>query len=208
MEGVTSVRGPPEPDTVTVCGLSIAPSVTVSRATRVPTAFGLKTTVTVHDAPAASRLPQVLLEMTKSPGSVLVIAMLLIGTAAVPVLVSVADFGAPPTPTDTLAQLIFDGLKVRLPTGAIPVPERETFCGLLLAASVKLRVAVRTPTAAVLKRIVAVQLEKAARVDPQVLPEIAKSAALVPVMAMLVIATEDEVPLLNVAVNDCPLEPA
>jgi len=67
---------------------------------------------------------------------------------------------------------------------------------------------VRTPTAAVLKRIVAVQLEKAARVDPQVLPEIAKSAALVPVMAMLVIATEDEVPLLNVAVNDCPLEPA
>jgi hypothetical protein len=193
---------------VTVCGLSIAPSVTVSRATRVPTAFGLKTTVTVHDAPAASRLPQVLLEITKSPGSVLVIAMLLIGTAAVPVLVSVADLGAPPTPTDTLAQLIFDGLKVRLPTGAIPVPERETFCGLLLAASVKLRVAVRTPTAAVLKRIVAVQLEKAARVDPQVLPEIAKSAALVPVMAMLVIATEDEVPLLNVAVNDCPLEPA
>jgi hypothetical protein len=124
------------------------------------------------------------------------------------VLVSVADLGAPPTPTDTLAQLIFDGLKVRLPTGAIPVPEREIFCGLLLAASVKLRVAVRAPTAAVLKRIVAVQLEKAARVDPQDLTETAKSAALVPLIAMLLMATEDEVPLLNVAVNDCPLEPA
>jgi len=67
---------------------------------------------------------------------------------------------------------------------------------------------VRTPTAAVLKRIVAVQLEKAARVDPQDLTETAKSAALVPLIAMLLMATEDEVPLLNVAVNDCPLEPA
>src|ERR1700722_5064691 len=110
--------------------------------------------------------------------------MLLIGITVVPLFVKGGDLGAPPTPTDTLAQLIFAGLKLRLPVGAIPVPERETFWGLLLAESMKLRVAARVPTAAVSKRIVAVQVEWAARLDPQVLPEIAKSAALVPAIAM------------------------
>ena len=100
-----------------------------------------------------------LLEILKSPGSVLVIPMLLILIAAEPLFVSVADFGAPPTPTDTLAQLILEGLTVRLPAGAIPIPERATVCGLLFAESIKLRVAARVPVAAVLKRIVAVQLE-------------------------------------------------
>ena len=208
MDAANTVRGPPSPDAATVCGLLVAPSVIVNKATRVPIAVGLKTSVTVHDAPAANVAPQVFFEMLKSPGSVLVRAMLLIGTAAEPMLVSVANFGAPPTPTDTRAQLIVDGLTVRFPAGAIPVPDRATVCGLLLAESVTLRVAVRVPAAAVLKRIVAVQLACAARLDPQVLLEIAKSPALAPAIAKLVNVTEVEVPLLSVADNDLPLEPA
>jgi hypothetical protein len=186
----------------------VAPSVIDNKVTRVPTAVGLKTSVIVHDAPAANVVPQVFFEMLKSPGSVLVRAMLLMGTAAEPLFVNVADFGAPPTPTDTIAQLILDGLTVRLPADAIPVPDRATFCGLLLAESTKLRVAVRAPTAAVLKKIVAVQLAWAARLGPQVLFEIAKSAALAPAIDMLVNATEVEVPLLSVVDSDLPLEPA
>ena len=158
MDAVTSARGPPVPDTAIVCGLLVALSVVVNNATRVPIAFGLKTSVMVHDAPAPNSVPQVLLEMLKSPGSVLVITMLLIVIAAEPLFINVADFGAPLIPTDTLAQLRLDGLTVRLPAGAIPIPERATVCGLLFAESIKLRAAVRVPAAAVLKRIVAVQL--------------------------------------------------
>lgn len=180
----------------------------VNKATRVPTAVGLKTSVTVHDAPAAKVAPQVFFEMLKSPGLVLVRATLLMGTAVEPLLVNVADLGAPPTPTDTIAQLMLDGLTVKLPAGAIPVPDRATFCGLLLAESTKLRVAVRAPTAAVLKKMVAVQLAWAARLGPQVLLEIAKSAGLAPAIDMLVSATELAVPLVKVTDSDLPLEPA
>jgi len=135
-------------------------------------------------------------------------AIPLIATAFVPLFVNVADFGAPPNPTDTIAQLILDGLAVRFPDGAIPVPESATFCGLLLAESLKLSVAVRAPAAAVLKRIVAVQLAWEARLDPQVLLEIAKSSALVPAIVMPLTATEVGVPLLSVADSKLPLEPA
>jgi hypothetical protein len=56
--------------------------------------------------------------------------------------------------------------------------------------------------------MVAVQLAWAARLGPQVLLEIAKSAALVPAIDMLVNATEVEVPLLSAVDSDLPLEPA
>lgn len=207
MDAGTAVASPPFPDAATVCGLLIALSVIVNKATRVPIAVGVKTSVRVHDALAPKWVPQVLLEILKSLGSVLVIAMLPILIAWEPLFVSVVDFGAPVIPTDTLAQLILDGLRLRLPAGAIPVPKRATVCGLFFAESIKLRAAERVPVAAVLKRIVAVQREKAARLDPQVVLEIAKSAALTPAIAMLLSATEADVPLLSVADNNLPLEP-
>src|SRR3954447_20285002 len=83
MEGVFAVLGFPVPDNVTVCGLFEAASVALNKATRVPVAVGLNASVTVHDAPAPRLVPQVLLEMTKSPGSVLVIAILEMEIAAV-----------------------------------------------------------------------------------------------------------------------------
>ena len=51
-----------------------------------------------------------------------------------------------------------DGLAATIPIEAVPVPESATFCGLLLAESIKLKVAVRVPVDSGLKRIVTVQL--------------------------------------------------
>ena len=49
---------------------------TLNKATRVPVAVGWRASVTVHDAPAPRLVPQVLLKMVKSPGSVPVGAIL------------------------------------------------------------------------------------------------------------------------------------
>ena len=77
----------------------------------------------------------------------------------------------------------------------------------MLAESVKLKVAVRVPVAEGLNRIVAEQLADAARLVPQVLLEIVKSAALVPVIATLLMVIEAAVPLRSDADNDELLEP-
>ena len=94
-------------------------------------------------------------------------------------------------------QARLDGLAVMVPftVVVVPVPDSGTVWGLLLAESVKLSVAVRLPVAEGLNRIVAVQLAEAARLEPHVLLEIVKSAAFVPVMAMLLMVIESEVPL-------------
>jgi hypothetical protein len=89
MEALSETIGPPVPDNSTVCGLPVPPSVKLSKATRDPAAVGLKLTATVQDAPAARLVPQVLLAMEKSPGSVLVKAMLEIETVDEPLLCSV-----------------------------------------------------------------------------------------------------------------------
>ena len=83
----------------------------------------------------------------------------------------------------------------------VPIPERATVCGLLEATSVKARVAVRVPTACGLNTTVAEQLADVARLAPQVVLETAKSAGLVPVMAMPLSVREKPRPLDSVA--DC-----
>ena len=57
-----------------------------------------------------------------------------------------------------------------LPGGGppVPVPDTEICCGLLGSLSLKVRVAVRTPEVVGLKRMVTVQLDEPASVDPQV----------------------------------------
>ena len=74
----------------------------------------------------------------------------------------------------------------------VPGPARDTDCGLLLAASVNISEAEREPETVGLNATEAVQLAPAARLVPQVLLEIRKSAALVPPMAMLLIAMDDD----------------
>jgi len=88
-----------------------------------------------------------------------------------------------------------------------PVPERETFCGLLVAESTKLNVAVRVPAAVGLKTMDAAQLAEAARLVPQVLLAMLKSAAFVPEIAMLLIVIEDVRPFESVAVCPALLDP-
>jgi hypothetical protein len=87
----------------------------------------------------------------------------------------------------------------RLTTGAVPVPERLTVCGLPLALSVMLTEAVRLPLAVGLKVTLMAQLLPAATELPHVLVW-AKSPALVPVNTRLVMLKVALPELLRVAV--------
>ena len=80
-------------------------------------------------------------------------------------------------------------------------PDNATFCGLPLPESVNESVAVRVPLAVGLNTTLAEQLAFVARLVPQVLLLIAKSPALVPLIATLLIVMEELVPFVNVA--DC-----
>src|SRR5579863_1514126 len=80
-------------------------------------------------------------------------------------------------------------------------PERDTACGLLTAESVKVSRAERVPVAEGVKVMLTVQPDPLARLAPQVLAEMAKSAGLVPDVAMLLILIAATPPL--VSVTDC-----
>jgi len=98
------------------------------------------------------------------------------------------------------------GLTLTVP-GTAPVPDSATDCGLLLAESVKRSEAVRVPAAVGLNTILAAQLADAVRLVPHVLLKIAKSAAFVPEIAVLLIVIDEA--SLFVKVTDCAalLEP-
>jgi hypothetical protein len=81
-----------------------------------------------------------------------------------------------------------------------PVPINATACGLFVAESVKLRVALRLPAAVGLKTTLAAQLLEAARLDPHVFTEMLKSPALLPVIATLLIVIDEAEPFVSVAV--------
>jgi hypothetical protein len=86
---VNDGRGVPVPPSVTLCGEPVALSVTESVALRLAADAGEKVTEMVQLAPAASDSPQVFV-WAKSAAFVPAIAMLVIDSAALPVLVSVA----------------------------------------------------------------------------------------------------------------------
>ena len=80
-----------------------------------------------------------------------------------------------------------DGVKETV-DAAVPTPLRETACGLPLALSVILTVAVRWPVVVGVKVTLIVQFAPALTLVPQVLVS-AKSPGFVPVMLMLVIVS-------------------
>jgi hypothetical protein len=88
-------------------------------------------------------------------------------------------------PTFCDAKLRLVGLTLTM----VPVPLRETLCGLLAALSTKFNVAVRVPAAWGVNRTLTVHVELAARVVPQPFDEIPKSAAFVPPMLIEVICS-------------------
>lgn len=149
-------------------------------ALRAPVLVGLNVTLIVQLAPAANELPHPL--SPKSPGSAPMIVILLIVIAVVPTFFIVIVLSAVlPTVTEPKFRLVAESSAV------VPIPLRGSFCGLPLALSVKVRVALRAPVAVGLNVTVIVQLADAARDAPQVVPVSGKSPASVPVTAMLVI---------------------
>jgi hypothetical protein len=153
----------PVPLSVTVCGLPPALSVIVTLPLRVPPTVGVKVTEIVHVPAAAIEAPQVLLWL-KSP----LAAMLLIVSAADPVLVSVTVWAALLVFTNWLPKLRLVGEKDT--AGAVvPVPLRATVCGLPLALSVTVTLPLRKPDAVGLKVTEIVHVPAAAIEAPQVL---------------------------------------
>ena len=114
------------------------------------------------------RLAAQLLAKANSDAFVPVTAMLLICNTALPVLVSVTDcdsLGVFAT-TEPNARLFAD----RLTNGSTPVPLNAILCGELVSLSVTVTVAVIAPVAVGAKCPWMLQLDPAARLDPQLLP--------------------------------------
>ena len=126
--GETVTGTEPVPLNATVCGLDCALSAKVNAPVRAPRAFGEKVTVTVHMAPAAMPVPQLLAAITKSP----VVAMLVKLSLAFSWLVSAMALAEVLLPTATVPKLSVVGDSV---TGATPVPVRAIDCGLVEALS-------------------------------------------------------------------------
>jgi hypothetical protein len=98
----------------------VAVSVKLSVALRAPATVGAKRMLAVQLAAAARLVPQVLLNITKSPGLAPVRAMLLMVIAVVPLFVRVTTFCAPLPPTTTDAQLRLVGETVAAARQLIP----------------------------------------------------------------------------------------
>jgi hypothetical protein len=160
---------PPVPDNATVCGLLLDESETVSVAARDPLVLGLNAMETLQLAAAARLLPQVLLEITKSPGFVPVTDTLLMVIEELDPFLSVAVCDALVEPTFTEPNEREVGLIVTVPPVPVPVPDRDTVCGVFVAESLKLSVAVRVPLTVGANATLAVQLADAARLVPHVL---------------------------------------
>ena len=159
----------------------------MSVAARAPLAVGINT-IEAEQLPAAARLvPQVLLEIAKSPAFVPEMATLLIVIEMLCAFDSVTDCEPLLDPTLMLANEREVGLAETVPFAAVPVPVSVMVCGLLLAESLKLSVADRAPVAFGANATVAVQLEDAASDVPHVLLLITKSAVLLPPTLTLLI---------------------
>src|ERR671938_565835 len=86
VDGAATGWAVPLPLSATLCGLPAALSTKVTLPVAAPVAVGLNTTLTLHDAPAATET-QLLLVIANGPVTV----TLLTDRAAVPVLLSVTD---------------------------------------------------------------------------------------------------------------------
>ena len=171
IENAADVALDPERDTF--CGLLPAVSVNARVAIKVPAAVGLKTTLAEQLAAAARLTPQVLLKIAKSTAFVPEMVTLPMVMAAVVPSLRVADCAGLVAPGAVLPNDRVVGLALTVPPVVpVPVPDSATVCGLLLAVSLKFRVAVRVPVVVGEKTMVAVQLADAARVVPQVLLDI------------------------------------
>src|SRR5271157_1291853 len=126
--------------------------------------------------------------------------MLATASAHPPGLLSVTGMEALGVPTiicDAKVRLVVE----REAVGTAPVPLKLTVCGLLLALSVMVRVALREPAAAGVKLTVIVQFPPELTLAPQVFVW-EKSPMFVPVMVMPEMASVAVPVLLSVTVRE------
>jgi len=196
----------PVPESATACVpfvASLALSVIVRVALREPEAEGVNTNAIVQFLPAdtGAEVPQVELDcITKSFASAPETVIELIASEALPLLVRVIVEAEEAVPTFSPPNGTEPGATVT--SGAVPVPVKATVCTLFAIAlllSVMVRVALRLLIAAGANVMLIVQLYPAATDVPQVLVS-EKSAAFVPVMAMLLTERPAEPLLLNAIV--------
>lgn len=197
--GVPAVA--PVPVKLTDCGLWGALSLIVIDALRAPVAVGEKVTVKVQVPLGNTLVPQVLV-CAKSPGFVPERLILVMFSAAVPVLVNVTCWDWLVEPTAWLANVRLVG-ESETP-GLTPVPVKGTVCGLPVALSVMLTEALAAPVAAGVKVTLMVQLAPPASVaglTGQVLVW-PKSPGFVPERLMLVMLRAWPPLLVNVTACD------
>src|SRR5580698_4679781 len=160
-----TLKSTPVPVRLTVCGLTVALSFTVSVPVRLPVAVGVSTTLMVQVDPAVNVAGQLLLWL-KSP----VICALPMLTDALPVFVTVTGWEALATPSAVPVKVRLVGVTERTNVEATaPVPDRLTVCGLPVSLSVTVRVPVREPDAVGVNTTLMVQCAPDARLAPQLL---------------------------------------
>jgi hypothetical protein len=162
----------PVPVRDAVCGEPLALSATLTVAFSDPAAAGLKVTVILQLAPAATLVPQVFVcenDVGFVPAMEMPCPAPFRLSAPVPVFLSVMAWVAAEEPTAVLANVNVAGVRLTAGAGATPVPESAAVCGEPLALSATLTVAESAPVAAGLKVTVMLQLDPAATLVPQVL---------------------------------------
>lgn len=152
----------PVPVSDTICGLPAALSLMVTAPLRIPLSAGVKVTLTVQLAPIPTLVPQ-LLVCAKSPDA----AMLATVSAASPVFVNMNCLALLVVFTSWLGKAMEE--TDRLTNGAMPVPAKLSVCGLLLASSKTVTVAVRLPRSEGVNVTLITQLALAGRMLLQVL---------------------------------------
>jgi len=184
----TYVAALPVPEITADCGEPAALSVTEMVAVKPAAAVGVKLTVMVQLAPAASDVLQVLVS-PKLLALVPVTAMLVIVRGALPGLESVIVSGVAGVLTVVLEKVSGFGLNTACGTsGTVAVPLTTADCGEPVALSATEIAALRPPAEAGVKLTVIVQLAPAASELPQLF-DCLKLLAFAPVTEMLVIVS-------------------
>src|SRR5579863_8949111 len=177
----------PVPLSVIVCGLPVSLSVMVTAAARAPVAVGVNVTLMVQfPLFAATELPQ-LFVCAKSPLFAPVTPMLMIFSAALPVLVSVTVWAALVVFNVWLANAKLDDDRLTIGAGGTaPVPLSAIVCGLPAASSVMVTDAVRVPVAVGVNVTLMLQFPPFAATELPQLFVCEKSPLFVPATATLV----------------------
>jgi hypothetical protein len=173
----------PVPMSVTLCGLPPAVLLITRLAPRLPAALGVKR-IPILRLPGPKLPAAPPKTIAKSPASPPAIVTPLIVTAAL--TVKLADWVELVAPTGWPANMRMLGLTVAV--AGIPVPLRETVCGLPLAVLAIINWAVRFPRAVGVKRTPMLRLPGP---KPPVFPPnaIVKSLAFAPAIVTLLIVT-------------------